>query len=134
MTPSCTIEAARAASPATRVGTIHAIAFRIQGEPHDGEIRVRSLGAVPGPQRPLYLLGAKLLESYPCVPLMGDLALGIALFSHDGGVFWGFDADWESLPDVHDFMLATQAPFEELRALATEAVTRESLVREASGG
>jgi len=35
-------------------------------------------------------------------------ALGIALFSDDGGLFWGLDAVWDALPDLHD--LARRSP------------------------
>jgi hypothetical protein len=29
------------------------------------------------------------------------LALGSALFSYHGGLFWGLSADWDPLPDPH---------------------------------
>jgi WS/DGAT/MGAT family acyltransferase len=57
---------------------------------------------VPGPQFPVYLLGAPLREVYPLVPLFRNQALGIALFSYNGGLFWGFNADWDAMPDLHD--------------------------------
>ena len=59
---------------------------------------------IPGPQQPLYLLGAKLQSIYPLVPLFENQGLGIALFSYDGGLYWGFNADWDALPDLHDFV------------------------------
>jgi WS/DGAT/MGAT family acyltransferase len=76
---------------------------------------------VPGPQIPLYLLGAKMLEWQPCVPLAGDLGLGIALLSYNGRIFWGFNADWEAIPDLHDFVNAIEESFEELREAAHAA-------------
>ena len=63
---------------------------------------------VPGPQVPLYLLGARMLENYGLVPLTDDLGLGIVLFSYDGKLTWGFNADWDLLPDLHDFVVATE--------------------------
>jgi WS/DGAT/MGAT family acyltransferase len=69
---------------------------------------------VPGPPTPLYLLGARMIEVYPLVPLFVNHALGIALFSYDGKLHWGFNADWDAIPDLHDFVLATQASFAEL--------------------
>jgi diacylglycerol O-acyltransferase / wax synthase len=71
---------------------------------------------VPGPQVPLYLLGARMLANYGLVPLADYLGLGIVLFSYDGALTWGFNADWDLLPDVHDFVLATEASFRELCA------------------
>jgi hypothetical protein len=59
---------------------------------------------VPGPPLPLYLLGARLRESYPMVPLFANQGLGIALFSYDGGLYWGINSDWDALPDLHDFI------------------------------
>jgi diacylglycerol O-acyltransferase len=71
---------------------------------------------VPGPQNPLYLLESRLLEIHPHVPLMGTLGLGIALFSYDGTLSWGFSADWDLVPDLHQLVNATEDAFAELRA------------------
>jgi diacylglycerol O-acyltransferase len=73
---------------------------------------------VPGPQTPLYLLEAPLRESYPMVPLFENQAIGVALFSYDGGLYWGVNADWDSVPDLHQFATALGEEFEELRGLA----------------
>jgi WS/DGAT/MGAT family acyltransferase len=72
---------------------------------------------VPGPAVPVYMNGARLLESYPLVPLFENQALGIALFSYDGRLFWGFNSDRDALPDVHDFVHAIDHEFETLRKL-----------------
>ena len=56
---------------------------------------------VPGPQIEAYMLGSPLREAYPLVPLFKNQALGIALFSYHGGLFWGLNADWDALPDLH---------------------------------
>jgi len=73
---------------------------------------------VPGPQQPMYLLGARMLEIYPHVPLIDRLALGIALMSYDGQLHWGFNADYDTLPDVHPFVEDVQAAYAELGRLA----------------
>jgi hypothetical protein len=72
---------------------------------------------VPGPPFPVYLLGARMLEVYPLVPLFTGQGLGIALFSYEGNLFWGFNADWDALPDLHDLVLAVQGELETLRKL-----------------
>ena len=54
-----------------------------------------------------------MLEIHPHVPLLGTLGLGIALFSYDGAVSWGFSADWDLVPDLHDLVLATERSFAE---------------------
>jgi len=72
---------------------------------------------VPGPQIPIYLNGAHMLASYPLVPLFEGQALGVALFSYAGRIFWGFNADWNVVPDLHDFVCAVDRELEVLRAL-----------------
>jgi WS/DGAT/MGAT family acyltransferase len=73
---------------------------------------------VPGPQVPLYLLGARMEQIYPYVPLADNLGLGIALFSYDGTLAWGFNADYELVPDLDQFVQAIQASFQALREAA----------------
>ncbi len=58
---------------------------------------------VPGPQFPLYILGAELLEMFPMVPLLDNIGLGVALMSYNGKVCWGFNADPELVPDLDVF-------------------------------
>ena len=59
-----------------------------------------------------------MLSAAPLVPLFANQALGIALFSYDGRLFWGFNADWDALPDLHELVLAAG---HELEALASAA-------------
>jgi WS/DGAT/MGAT family acyltransferase len=79
---------------------------------------------VPGPQIEAYLLGSPLREVYPLVPLFKNQALGIALFSYHGGLFWGLNADWDAVPDLHDLVGALRADFEALRKAAQAAPAR----------
>jgi diacylglycerol O-acyltransferase len=69
---------------------------------------------VPGPPIPLYLLGAQLIDIYPLVPLAKNQALGVATFSYNGGLHWGFNSDWDRVPDLHDLALAVGTQFETL--------------------
>lgn len=71
---------------------------------------------VPGPQIPLYLLNSQLLEAYPEVPLFMGQGLGVAQFSYAGRLFWGFNADWDLVPDLSLFSDEIIASFNELRA------------------
>lgn len=73
---------------------------------------------VPGPQFPLYLLGARMLEAYPLVPLFENQALGIALFSYAGRLCWGFNGDWDLVPDLHRVVEDVAESFAELRHAA----------------
>jgi WS/DGAT/MGAT family acyltransferase len=71
---------------------------------------------VPGPQFPLYLLGARMEAQYPLVPLWEGHGIGIALFSYNGSVFWGFNADYDIVPDLDLFIAAIEASFKVLVA------------------
>jgi len=73
---------------------------------------------IPGPPIPLYLLGARMLETFPTVPLFPGQALAVALFSYAGGLYWGFNADRDVVRDLDEFVVAVRASFEELRQLA----------------
>jgi hypothetical protein len=69
---------------------------------------------VPGPQFPMYMAGARMLEVFPHVPLAGNLGLGIALLSYDGRIHWGFNADYDVVPDLEDFVSDTRDALAEL--------------------
>jgi WS/DGAT/MGAT family acyltransferase len=55
---------------------------------------------VPGPQQPLYVGGARMLASYPVVPLAKTQAVSIGLTSYDGQVFYGINADRDAMSDI----------------------------------
>ena len=73
---------------------------------------------VPGPQVPLYLLGAEAIRGYPLVPLFEYQCLGVAVLSYMGKVCWGVNADWDRVPDLRVFVAAIRRSFEELREAA----------------
>jgi len=81
---------------------------------------------VPGPPFPIHLLGAPLRAVYPMVPLFSNQALGIALFSYAGTLFWGLNADWDAVPDLHDFALDLGRELEALRRAASAIGARVS--------
>ncbi|HEY2386508.1 MAG TPA: wax ester/triacylglycerol synthase family O-acyltransferase [Candidatus Binatia bacterium] len=76
---------------------------------------------VPGPPMPVYVGGARMLACYPLVPLFANQALGIALFSYDGRLHWGFNADWDALPDLHDLVESVERELATIRDLGREA-------------
>lgn len=73
---------------------------------------------VPGPQIPLYLLGSRMRASYPVAPLTPGQALNVALFSYDGGLYWGLNADFDALPDLGVLAEQIQLAFAELQSAA----------------
>jgi diacylglycerol O-acyltransferase / wax synthase len=58
---------------------------------------------VPGPPVPLYLAGARLLEVFPAVPLMGNMTLGVGALSYAGQFNITAVADRQTCPDVEVF-------------------------------
>ena len=73
---------------------------------------------VPGPQFPLYLLGHKLDAFYPMVPLVLNTALGIAIMSYDGRLFFGLLGDYDAMADLDDLAADLDAAIDELSAAA----------------
>lgn len=73
---------------------------------------------VPGPQFPLYLLGRRMLETFPMVPLAKNQALGVALLSYDGSINFGLVGDFDLLWDLDELAGDVRASLEELAAAA----------------
>lgn len=74
---------------------------------------------VPGPQVPLYLLNAPMHQIFPMVPLWVNHGLGVALFSYDGRLDWGFVSDWDTVPDIERFTERVAEAIDELVAAAS---------------
>jgi diacylglycerol O-acyltransferase len=55
---------------------------------------------VPGPQVPLYAAGSRMLEVFPVVPLASGQGLAVGMTSYHGRVFFGLNADRDSVGDV----------------------------------
>jgi len=73
---------------------------------------------IPGPQFPMYMLDSQMLANYPMVPLWAQHGIGVALFSYNGRLLWGVQADYDTLPDSDRFVAALHTSFQELRELA----------------
>jgi WS/DGAT/MGAT family acyltransferase len=73
---------------------------------------------VPGPQFPLYSMGAEMLDVWPIVPLAHNLSVGVAAFSYNGRLTIGLNADAVSCPDVDVLAKGIAASFDELYDLA----------------
>jgi len=75
---------------------------------------------VPGPQCPLYFMGARLLEAIPVVPLGGNLTIGFAILSYDGTLQIALHADRDACPDAHVVVEGMVAAFDALEAAASD--------------
>jgi len=69
---------------------------------------------VPGPDVPLYALGARMLEAIPLVPLAGNLSVGAAALSYNGQLTIGIQADPVACPDVQTLARGIGRCFAEL--------------------
>ena len=87
---------------------------------------------VPGPRIPLYAFGAPLREIHPIVPLAAEHAVGIAIFSYNGGMVLGLGADCDSTPDLHVLAEGVEQGFTELDMLFRAAAPKPSTKRTSS--
>ena len=76
---------------------------------------------VPGPQVPVYLLGARLEAIYPLAFLFSQQALTVAILSYDGALHWSLTGDPDVLPDLRPLLAATR---DELTGLQVAAGPR----------
>jgi len=72
---------------------------------------------IPGPQEPRYLLDAALVDAYPQLPLFQNQGLGIGVATYRDRLDIGLTADWEILPNLHDFAKDLRLAYDELRTL-----------------
>jgi diacylglycerol O-acyltransferase / wax synthase len=70
--------------------------------------------SIPGPQVPLYLAGAQVLEVFPLLPLIANEPLGVGALSYAGAFTIGVVADQDAYPDLDAF---TAGMRQELHAL-----------------
>ena len=91
---------------------LKSVAARFAASPRAYNVTISN---IPGPRDPLYMLGARLEEAYPVVPLSEDHALSVGVFGYLDHAHFGFYADPRALPDVGDLPVAISA---EIRALA----------------
>jgi WS/DGAT/MGAT family acyltransferase len=69
---------------------------------------------VPGPQQPLYLMGARLLELHPMVLNSNRLTLNVAIMSYNGALSIGLCSDYDANPDLDVVTKALETSLTEL--------------------
>jgi diacylglycerol O-acyltransferase len=75
---------------------------------------------IPGPQLPMWMLGCRLREAYPIVPLADRHALSIGFTSVDDGAFFGIYADRDAGPDAELLARDIGDELDELRELCPD--------------
>jgi WS/DGAT/MGAT family acyltransferase len=76
---------------------------------------------VPGPPFPLYVLGRRMVELYPYVPLGAGIRVTIAIFSYEGALTFGLTGDFDGMPDLEVLGRGIRAGFDELTESAAGA-------------
>ena len=74
---------------------------------------------VPGPQQPLYYFGSRVKEIWPLVPIAAEHAIGLAVFSYDGKLFFCINADRDTVPDLDVLESGIADSLSELHELAS---------------
>jgi diacylglycerol O-acyltransferase len=74
---------------------------------------------VPGPQEPVQTLGRRMLASYPFVPVVGSIRVVVAIFSYDGGLYFGVTGDYDGAPDIDVLTAGISRGMNDLLVLAS---------------
>jgi WS/DGAT/MGAT family acyltransferase len=99
--------------------TLLGLAARVAHAQRVGNLIVTN---VPGPQVPLYCLGAQMYEVYPVVPLSRNLTLNVAILSYCGQLHFGLIGDGQSGRDLERLAGGIEDAVAELGELAIEEV------------
>lgn len=69
---------------------------------------------VPGPQRPRFAGQARMVATYPLIPLVSDHALAIGLTSYEGRIHLGLHADRSAMPDLDELVAGVETALADL--------------------
>ncbi|MBL8309434.1 MAG: wax ester/triacylglycerol synthase family O-acyltransferase [Burkholderiales bacterium] len=69
---------------------------------------------VPGPSRPLYLAGSKIVQNMFWVPQSGNVGVGVSILSYAGGVQFGLITDRKLCPDPEAIIGQFEPEFDKL--------------------
>lgn len=95
--------------------TLHALTSRVVARQRFANVIVSN---VPGPQIPLYMAGARMVVTFPVMPLAETMALSVAITSLSGIMGFGFTGDWDAMPDIELLADGVLASVEELKKSA----------------
>jgi diacylglycerol O-acyltransferase / wax synthase len=102
---------------------LHAMAARLVSRQRWFNLVVSN---VPAPQVQLYLAGARLVASYPAMPLGENCGLSVACTSLAGTMAFGLTADWDLVRDAEVLARGIERGVADLRAAAPNAKRRAS--------
>ncbi len=87
---------------------------------------------VPGPRVPLYLLGSRLVEAHPYVPVFAGVRIAVGIYSYLETFSFGITADFTSFPDVDVISDGIRAGMAELVVAAHARDTPSSATKAAA--
>ena len=103
--------------------TFHALGSRVAGRSARGNVNL-VVTNVPGPQFPMFLAGAQMVETYPVPPLLPGFSLSVGVTSYDGAVYYGITADRDALPDIEVLGQCVREALDELVDSASDSRPR----------
>ena len=71
---------------------------------------------IPGPQFPLYLLGHRMLEMFPYIPVAQGVRISVGIVSYDGHLTIAATGDYDAVPDLDVLCGAIESSLAELVA------------------
>jgi diacylglycerol O-acyltransferase len=105
--------------------TFHALGSRVAMRETGGRSNINLVVTnVPGPQFPMYLAGAEMVETYPVPPLMPGFSMAVGITSYDGAVYYGITADRDALPDIEVLGQCVREALDELVDSASDTRPR----------
>lgn len=69
---------------------------------------------IPGPQYPLYLLGRRMVELFPYIPVAEAVRISIGIVSYDGHLTIGATGDYDAVPDLDALCAAIERSLAQL--------------------
>ncbi len=103
--------------------TFHSLGSRVAFKEAHGSVNL-VVTNVPGPQFPMYLAGAEMVETYPVPPLFPGFSVSVGVTSYDGGVYYGISADRDALPDIDVLGQCVREALDELVDSASDSRPR----------
>jgi WS/DGAT/MGAT family acyltransferase len=109
------------ASALLRNGVVQRALLPLMGRQRWANVYVAN---VPGPRAPLYLAGARVLEQFPILPLLGNITLAVGALSYDGQFNLTAVGDRDACGDIGVFVAGVEAA---LRTLTLEPAVAASI-------
>lgn len=101
--------------------TAQAVRFLVR-LPQRGVVSVAT--NVPGPKRPLQVLGRPVLAVLPVPPIAMQLRIGVAILSYADQLSFGILADFDTVPDIDDFARGIETAVRRLVRCSRRSRTR----------